>query len=314
MSELKVLSKDEVDALLNLTRDGNTEMSALENQASVHGESWVENSGQINSHALTNIKELCVAECENIFTSFLRKKIIVKFKSANHVQLSECITDKMEKHVFSVFQLTPSEEYGMVAIDLALLHHSITLLYGGMINSKDQIIETPGKIGIIIAEKLCELALDGFKKACSEFGEVSYKVLKTMTLPNLTSKLDLEDHVYAIEMIVVLGEIETSLCLLVTEDFLEEFIPVKPEEVSHIDSNFWRTAIETQVVDSFVSLSMTLPEINIKVNDLNTLKDGDLIPLTDPTAVYVCLNNLKLFRAKAGQANSKRVVKIVSEI
>ena len=44
------------------------------------------------------------------------------------------------------------------------------------------------------------------------------------------------------------------------------------------------------------------------MSDIMKLKSGDLIPIADPTDVFLCLNELKLFRASAGQANNKRVV------
>lgn len=313
--ETKVLSKEEVDALLKVSHDSDIDLTNMASGAPTQGEKWTENNNPINKAALTNITELTVAECEEILTSFLRKKIITKAKSASRATLSECLNGKSEKHVFSVFHLLPNDCYGMAVIDLTLLHHAINLVYGGHIGAKEEpIMETPGKVGIIVAEKLCQLGLEGFKKACGEYGQVDFKIVKTITLPNLTSKMGLDDRVYAIDMSVFMGEIETSLAIIVKEDFLEEFIPVKNSDVKHVESNFWRSAIESQVADSLVSVCVTLPDIQVKVNDLMKFKEGDLIPMSDPTLVYVCLNNLKLFRAKAGQANSKRVAKILSEI
>ena len=73
-------------------------------------------------------------------------------------------------------------------------------------------------------------------------------------------------------------------------------------------------AIKTQVVDSIVNISISLPDVSMKANDFLNLKEGDLIPIGDPTMVYVCLNNYKLFRAVAGQSNSNLVVKITEQI
>jgi flagellar motor switch protein FliM len=113
---------------------------------------------------------------------------------------------------------------------------------------------------------------------------------------------------------VFFGEVETALSILVASDFLYEFIPSNTDDVVPIDSESWRTAIEAQVVDSSVTVCVSLPEISIKASDLVALKNGDLIPIGDPTLVYVCLNNTRLFCGNAGQANSSRVVKILSEI
>ena len=72
-------------------------------------------------------------------------------------------------------------------------------------------------------------------------------------------------------------------------------------------------AIENQVVDSNITIIASLPEINFKAKDLMSLKNGDLIPIGDPTLVDVYLNDVKLFCANAAQANSKRIIKILGE-
>ena len=314
MSELKVLSKEEVDALIKVTQDNTVDLAQMAHDGHENTQSWTEANCAVNSRALTNVTELTTAEVEKLLSSFLRKKINIKSKLNNLAKLSECLEGKQEKHIYTVFKIMPQDCYGMVIIDLPLLHQSINLLYGGQVNTTETVIETPGKVGIMIAEKICQIGIDGFTKACGEFGKISCDIIKTITLPNLTSKLSAEDRVYSMEMTAMIGELETTFVVIVREDFLRQFIPVKTSEAGHLDSNFWRTAIENQVVDSIVTVNVTLPDISMKMNDLSKLKNGDLIPISDPTLVYVCLNNLKLFRANAGQANSKRVAKILSEV
>ena len=167
---------------------------------------------------------------------------------------------------------------------------------------------------MLVAEKICQLGLEGLVTACKEYGDLSCEIVKTITMPNLTSKMSMEDKIYSIDMTIMIGNIETQMCIIISEAFIREFIPVKTKEVKHVESNFWRGAIETQVSDSSITINVTLPDVKVKVNDLMNMKNGDIIPIGDPTLAYVCLNKLKLFRASAGQANSKRVVKIMSEV
>ena len=46
---------------------------------------------------------------------------------------------------------------------------------------------------------------------------------------------------------------------------------------------------------------------------LMKLKPGDVIPINDPSMVYVCTDQVKLFKAVAGTAKSQRVVKILDK-
>jgi hypothetical protein len=59
-------------------------------------------------------------------------------------------------------------------------------------------IETSGNMGIIIAEKLCQLALGGFTQACLDYRVVSAELVKTRTLLNLKSNLVMDDNVYTL--------------------------------------------------------------------------------------------------------------------
>lgn len=310
MSERQVLSSEEVDAILKVTQDNPSNTNL--------GSTPAENAGdntQRNTMMLNNTAEATKIELEKIINSFLRKKIGIRTQSFEKKTLATCLQEAAEKSVFSVFRVMPSGGYGMLVMDLAFLHQIINHLYGGVFNHDETIVEKPGKAGILIAEKFYQLFLTGFAQACQENGVISFEMVKTTSLPNLTSNLEMEDSVYSLELVFSFEDMESTIRCMFAEDFIQKFLfHIKKSEVKHREKDFWRTAIKSQVVDSFVTVSVTLPDINLKVSDFMSLKDGDILPISDPTLAYVCLNNLKLFRAKAGQSNSKRVAKIVAQI
>lgn len=307
----QVLTREEVDALLQVTQEKGQDLSQIV------GNSEHQNNEQDKhyKYALTNINELFRAEFEKNFTSFLRKRIIVKAKSCNFAPVSSCLKED-DKVIYSIFRINPKDNYGMVLIDLPMLHQTINLLYGGKLNTNETIMENPGKVGTIITEKMAQLCINSFVSACQEFGAIQYDLIKTTSSYNLASNLGLnaEDQVYIIESTVYFDEYETIIKFLITEEFLIQFIPPKTEGHRHKEKDFWRTAIKTQVVDSFVTISVSMPDVSMKVKEFMALKEGDIIPISDPTMVYICLNHLKLFRAAAGQANAKRVAKIINQI
>lgn len=309
--EPQVLSSEEVDAILKVTKEkGNDLGTPLVNSPSLPTEA----GAVLDSPALKNLAELTAIECEKNLISFLRKKIAIKFKSVTLAPLGSSLEADSEKNVYSVYRTMPNEHYGMFAQDLNFLHQTINLLYGGKFDFTEPVMEHPGKVGTIIAEKLTQLCLTGFTQACQDYGITTFEVIKTSVLPNLTSNLVLEDQVYILDLTVTYEENEAVMRFMIAEDFLNELMLSRKDENKHREKDFWRTAIQSQVVDSVVSVSINLPDVTVKGSDFMALKAGDIIPISDPTLVYVCLNNLKLFRAKAGQANSKRVVKILKQI
>lgn len=309
MDESKVLSTDEVNALLRVTQENGSDLTKITS------ESITEDDRSISHKALVNITELTWSECEKLLSSFLRRKITVKSKGFNHGTLADCLAGKGDSHVYTVFLLTPNNYYGLAMVDLPLLHQMINTLYGGQNNDKGPVMATPGKVGAIVGEKIGQIALEAFALACREYGTVTSETIKTVTLPNLISKFSLDDRVYALELLVYFGEVETSLTIMIAEEFLYKFIPANATpETPTSETRSWRNAIEHQFVDSSVTLTVSLPEISIKASELMALKSGDLITIPDPTQVSICLNDTKLFHAKAGQAHNTRVVKILGEI
>lgn len=313
--ESKILSSEEMDALLSVTQNKATDLTELIG-VDHSDDKWLSGTAVLNPKALRNLIELVWSECEKLFTSFLRKKVVVHATDAHLTRFADALKIHTERHVYTTFRLMPGGHFALVIVNMPLLHQAINYIFGGQVNDQDTVIQSPGKVGVIISERICQLAMEAFALAGKEYGAVTFEVIKTVTLPNLITKFSPEDRVYTVELSVFFGDLETSLTLIFMANFLSEFIPANVEDLAlqAEKHSSWRSAIETQVVDSYVTVNASLPDVTIKAMDLLNLKVGDLIPITDPTSVFVCLNNTKLFSGSAGQANSTRVVKILNEM
>lgn len=316
MSDNHILSDDEVVALLKgvSSKDAKSSVFSVPENGNMSLSAWNEKNISVNKTALNNVTELTWAECEREINSFLRKKTLVRFDTAKFGPMSECLSDKMEKYAYSVFQMQPVGQYGLAAIDYLCLDNVIHMLFGSGKVLQECDMLAPGKIGTIIAGKFTRAVMAGFSSACREYNNVTCEPVKTVLKPNLIIKLSPEEQVYCIDLIVTFGEVDTKMSIIVTEKFLQDFIPVETADVKFVEKNFWRRAIENEVSDSYVSLSVSLPNVNIKMNEFMAMKEGSLIEISDPTMAYVCLNDVKLFRAAAGQVEANRVAKIISEI
>jgi flagellar motor switch protein FliM len=122
------------------------------------------------------------------------------------------------------------------------------------------------------------------------------------------------DQVYCTDFTISFEEFESKISLYISEYFFAHLIPTVTGKNMHKEKDFWRTAIKSEVMDSFVTVRTNMKDVPMKVKDFMNLKEGDVIPIADPTLVYVCLNDLKLYRGVAGQSNGKVVVKVVSQI
>jgi flagellar motor switch protein FliM len=305
MSEAPVLSNEEVDALLKAGEDKTVDLSALIGNTS--------SDLAPDSTALTNVMDGVRVEWEKGLSAFLRKKITITIRSTATAEASIALESIDQKQMYTLFRIPSTDHYGIIITSMPFLHNTINLLYGGKINREEAIVESSGKVGVIVAKKLSEILLSSFAQACLEYGTISYELLKATPFVNLLTNLSLDERVYIVESSIVIDDSEATFKFIIMTDFLTTFFPQK-KQGRHKEKDFWRSAINTQVSDSIVNISVALPDVNMKIQEVMSLKEGDTIVIGDPTLVYICLNNLKLFRGSAGQANNKLVAKIVSQI
>jgi len=72
----------------------------------------------------------------------------------------------------------------------------------------------------------------------------------------------------------------------------------------------WVGALREQIEDAEVEVSSELARARLTLRELMNLKPGDVIPITMPREVEVCVENVPIFRGEFGSANGRRAIKI----
>lgn len=309
MEERNVLSAEEVDAILKAAQQAGEEASNEPTDPNAE-----ESTNTINTHALSVIYDTLCTELENKFTVLLRKKVVIKTKAPVVVEVEEGLKQASERDLYSAYKIHPSETHAIVAIEYPMLDQSINLLYGGKMQKTIGEENWCGKVGIITAEKISKLVLSCLSDACKEYGKIEYDHYKTNHLVSNVNNMENADQVYYSDFTLSFEEFDAKFSLYISEYFFTHLIPATTGRSKHKEKDFWRTAIKSEVMDSYVTISTNMMDVPMKVSEFMALKEGDVVPIGDPTLVYVCLNNLKLYRGVAGQSNSKMVVKVVSQI
>ena len=305
MEERTILSSEEVDAIIKSAQAS----SALEELPDSNTP-----SSNINTNALNNIIENVRTEIENKLTVILKKKIVVIAQPFNLTSVENLIAASSEKNVYTSFKLTPCGSPVVTVVDSSLLDVCLNVLYGGTSQAKSDNQAYVGKVGLISGEKIGKIIIDCLVVACAEYMELQHELYKSALVLANASNIDSEEPVYSAEFVMNVDDIEAKCSLHLTEEFLLKMIPVKAGKGTHREKDFWRTAIKSEVTDSYVTVNSTMTDVRISVGEMLKMKNGDEIEIGDPTVVFVCLNSLKLFRAVACQSNDKVVVKIISQV
>src|SRR5688572_11558870 len=116
MSDAKVLSNEEVDAILKVTQEKNRDLSDLMGNTEVNSD-WLQ-----GDHNLTNLLEMTRMECQKTLSTFLRKKVIIKSKSVKLIRVLDSAQPKPEAYLYALFHTKPIDHFGIVALDTTFLH------------------------------------------------------------------------------------------------------------------------------------------------------------------------------------------------
>ena len=76
----------------------------------------------------------------------------------------------------------------------------------------------------------------------------------------------------------------------------------------------WGVALREQVKDAEVELSSELARATISLRQLAQLKPGDVIPVTLPKTLQLCVEDLPLYRGSFGVANGHNAIRITDVV
>jgi len=311
MSDSKIVSTEEMNEILKASKDDKLDLTQL-----IGSNAYIvdNQSKNFSPKALSNLTDLTWTECRNQYSQFTRRKMLFNLQQNEIANFGEILKDRQDKRIYVVAKLLPHNYYTLIVLDTNFLHQIINILFGGDYNESDVVNDTPGKISLAVAEKLSCLVLDSFVTACREHGDIRYEIVKVVNLPNLITKFKEDQPLYYLNMEVVLGTMIAEINFMVDINFLFDVIPATEEVAPPTTKQHWKESIKSQVVDSFVTLAVTLPNIEVNLKDFLEMTEDALITISDPRAVYIGLNNIKIFRANAGQLNDIRVVEVEREI
>jgi len=284
------------------------EFGATQDTAGLAGQALAEKTTQ-------HIIESFIEEGNRKLSSFLRKKI-----SIESISMDTCVFDSLEhnydKSVMLAFQIEPGGTFGVIVFDFSLLHTAINLLFGGEVNVNEPVIEHLGEAGTKIARKIAEICVLAFQKVLNEHlnTDLHFSNVSTSLYPVFNQKPDKACNVaFKVSIDAVSGRLwmvipDKILANITSESAIDH--QIQQEEMEpHLSGK-----LKEEIIESKIIICAVLADIALLVKDVVNLRAGDIIPIEDPTFVFVTHNQKKLFTATAGQLNLRRTVKIVDTI
>ncbi len=329
----QVLSQNEVDALLAAVSDGDvgTPEVAKESSGSVKNT----DDKKVVSYDLTSQDRIIrgrLPQLEVIYEKFmrafrvslsssLRKIASISLTSTEFLKFGEFINTLPMPTCMSVLRFNNLRGSALMVIESKLAYALVDSFFGGAdrpytkIDGKDF---TPIELSIV--RKVVELAIHDLENAWASVEKIGCSFVRTEVNPQFVGIVPPTDVVIASTFDVELENATGTISMVIPYATIE---PIKQKlstgfqvESDQTDKKLWTAIIKEQLMDTELEVRVNLGETSILLEDLMSLKVGDVIPLTQDATGELDINveNVKKFKGYYGNHHGTTAVQVTRPV
>ena len=324
----QVLSQSEVDALLAAVSEG-------EVAADSGGEVKVDDDKVVVVYDLTSqdriirgrlpqldvIYEKFMRSFRVSLSSALRKIAALNHASTDFLKFGEFINTLPMPTCMSVLRFNALRGSALLVIESKLAYALVDSFFGGddrpytKIEGKDF---TPIELSIV--RKVVELAIDDLEQAWASVEKIDCSFVRTEVNPQFVGIVPPTDVVIASTFDVELENANGTITLVIPYATIE---PIKQKlqsgfqvESDQTDKKLWAGIIQQQLMETAIDLQVDLGHTEITLDELMSLKPGDVIPLDqDSNAEFdLQIEGVKKFKGYYGINHGSVAIQITKKI
>lgn len=330
----QVLSQSEVDALLAAVSDGDIGAPA-EPEAQSSGKVTATDGRKITDYDLTSQDRIIrgrLHQLEVIYEKFMRSfrvslsSALRKIASLTHtktefLKFGEFINTLPLPTCMCVLRFNNLRGSALLVIDSKLAYGFVDSFFGG---ADRPFVKPDGKdftpIELSIIQKVVGLAINDLEIAWSSIEKIGCSFVRTEVNPAFVGIVPPTDVVIASTFDVELENITGTIYMVIPYATIE---PIKQKlqtgfqvETDQTDKKLWTAIIEEQLMGTDLEIKVNLGETEIKLKDLMTLKEGDVIPLDqDASGEFdVAVEGIRKFKGYYGIHHGTVAVQVTRPI
>ena len=117
---------------------------------------------------------------------------------------------------------------------------------------------------------------------------------------------------FHLELDGVQGDIDIALPYSMLEPVLDTLGAEEPEEIANDGS--WAEALLQHLSGVDVELSCAMAEAQLSIREVQSLKVGDVIPITMNDPATLCANRSPVYRARIGSSHGKVALRVLGTV
>lgn len=320
MSDDKVLSQDEVDALTNAVEEGDvsTDEVSEDGEYRVHDFNTQERIVRTQYPVLSRIHERFAKKLSANMYSLISRETEINNEDIVVTKFGEFVAGLAMPSSINIVRFHPLRGKAFVIMNDDLVFALVENYFGGDCRYKSTIEE---REFTLTEQRITQLIIDMvYSNLCEAWTPIMKLEIETIGYemnPQLLNVASADDLMVKCAFNLKFEEIEGQLTILIPYTMLE---PIREQldlgasrTDDEIDPN-WVRSLQDEVLDASVELSSTLTETMITLRNVLNLKAGDVIPVEMPEIITLKIEDIPSYHAKYGLSSDKCALKIIDKV
>lgn len=318
----KILTKSEIESLLNAVLDGRIEPEKELNKAE---------KGMAATYDLFNSEahKGFVPNLDLIYDSFirynrinlsnrLRKVVEIKKISANSYKFDDFIQTLPSPVCMAIFKIDPLKGAALISFDSPLVLCLVDSLLGGVGKNKVSVANRMfTSIELCLAEKIAKEMLQDMEKAWAPLYATQMSILRMETNPRLVNIVPPEYQIVTMSLEIqiedVVGNMVFAIPYMTIDPIRDKLKAGMHFDLMAIDPQ-WSSRLSKGILEAPLELSVEMGNANITLRELLELAPGDTIMLDKMSSgvmeMEIKIENVLKYSGVAGICHGNKAIQI----
>ena len=298
----EVLSKDEVESLMENNQQNNPyDFSEPLISQIEHGQTF------------RILDTLFIDELTTSLAQFMHVPVQISDAGIEISRYDKVVAQiKNKPRSYHAVKLMPDNENCLISLSQALIYHSVELLFGGHPERQYSGEKPLSPIELNIANKITQTILQSLMNAWESVASKQIDVEAVSHHPLRIPICNSAEKVVVINYNITLrgNQVEFIFCLPIKLFDFKTQKESDKEKMNDPEHLAWARELKDNVLNSKINLSTVLTETQIKLNRIQNLKVGDIVPIARPKEGKLIAEGLPIFTGECGTQGEHNVIKL----
>lgn len=313
-----ILSQDEVDALLRGMGEGDVETESDDQAdagaAKVYDFTNQERIIRGRLPALDIINERFARGFQRHFNEMILASVEVTAGEVKIIKMIDYLRNLFVPTSLNIYRINPLNGVALFTLDSKLIFTAVDIYFGGtgLLPFKIEGREyTPVEMSMI--RSILDISTENLRKAWAPVMDVEIEYMHSEMNPKFAGIVDATEMIVVSPINIRFEGVEGRVDIVVPYAMLEPVRDKLEEGMQNLQGegdNRWSKTLREESRNIEVTVSASLAEITMDMNDLLRMEKGDIIPIEMPKLVTLKAEDIALARGKIGISNDRKALKI----